>query len=403
MASGRAWRRVTTVAVGRWVRVVDVVVTVALAGSSIVAIGLGDPSWGTVLPVALVLALCSTVPVAWRSRFPVGAATVVVLADAGCAFAAAPYQSAFQPFVALALVAYSLGSRAEGRPATWAPPALLALLSCLSFEIWASTGQSPGNLVPSVLWLAAAWVVGRIVRSSRLKNDELARAYDELSRQRELQAEAAVAIERGRIARELHDIVAHNVSMMVVQAGAADRVLGDGPSDVRAALEAIASTGRQTVDEMRTLLGVLRQEETPVALRPQPSLADLDSLLDGVRAAGLPVELRLEGERCTLPPAIDMSVYRIVQEGLTNALKHAGPAEARVTIRFSSQAVDVEIRDSGSTVPDGAPRATRNPGHGLVGMHERAAMFGGHLVAAAEPTGFAVRASLPLTPPVAST
>lgn len=402
MASSTRWRRVTTAAVGRWPPVVDLVVAAVLAGSSMVAIAHGDESWGPVTPVALALALASTVPVGWRSRFPVEAAAVVVVATAGCAYAAAPHQSAFQPFVSLTLAAYSLGSRAEGRAARFAPPVLFLAFVGLSAGTWASTGSQLGNLVPSVLWLAATWVVGRNARSSRLRNDELAKAHEELSRQRGLQLEAAIAIERARIARELHDVVAHNVSMMVVQAGAADRVLTNGRPEVHEALEAIASTGRQTVEEMRTLLGVLRREDSPMALGPQPGLADLDKLLDGVRAAGLAVELRVEGEPRTLSPAIELSAYRIVQESLTNSLKHAGPTQAQVTIRFGSEALDLEIRDRGGSTVDDGQRPTYVSGLGLVGMRERAAMFGGNIVAGPEPSGFAVRASLPLATPWAS-
>jgi signal transduction histidine kinase len=198
-----------------------------------------------------------------------------------------------------------------------------------------------------------------------------------------------VAIERGRIARELHDVVAHNVSMMVVQAGAAERVLAGEQPHVRDALEAIAHTGRQTVDEMRTLLGVLR---AAAPLAPQPGLADLEQLVDGVREAGLPVTLRIEGDPRPLPQAADLSAYRIVQEALTNALKHAGPARADVVVRFEAGAVTLEVRDTGTGAGQGG-----GTGHGLVGMRERVAMFGGELEALPAPGGgFAVRARLPV-------
>ena len=154
-------------------------------------------------------------------------------------------------------------------------------------------------------------------------------------------------MERGRIARELHDVVAHNVSMMVVQAGAAARVLRWEQPDVRNALDVIAATGRETVDDMRTLLGMLRSEDGPDALKPQPGLADLDRLIGGVREAGLPVTLRFEGAQRPLPPAIDLSAFRIVQEALTNTLKHAGPAQAQVTVRYQDAAVELEIVDTG--------------------------------------------------------
>jgi len=253
-------------------------------------------------------------------------------------------------------------------------------------------GQSAGNAIPNFVWLLAAWAVGRTVRSWRQKSVALELANRTLAEQRELQAQAAVTIERGRIARELHDVVAHNVSMMVVQAGAAQRVL-DGPQpDVRNALEAIAHTGRQTVDEMRTLLGVLRETNDPTALKPQPGLAELERLVDGIRSAGLPVTLRVEGDPQGLPQALDVSAFRIVQEALTNTLKHAGPARADVVVRYEPGAVTLEVRDSGAGKANGS-----GTGHGLVGMRERVAMFGGELDAAAQPGGgFAVRARLPV-------
>jgi signal transduction histidine kinase len=256
-------------------------------------------------------------------------------------------------------------------------------------------GQSAGNAIPNYVWLLAAWAVGRSVRSWRRKSVALALANRELAEQRELQAQAAVAVERGRIARELHDVIAHNVSMMVVQAGAAERVLEGGQRQVRDALDAIALTGRQTVDEMRTVLGVLRAENDPAALRPQPGLADLEQLVASVREAGLPVRLRIDGEPCRLPQALDLSAYRIVQEALTNALKHAGPAEAEVVVGYDRGSVQIEVRDTGAGQASG-----QGTGHGLIGMRERVAMFGGQFDAArVDGGGFAVRARLPLGVP----
>jgi signal transduction histidine kinase len=254
-------------------------------------------------------------------------------------------------------------------------------------------GQSVGNAIPNYVWLLAAWAVGRSIRSWRHRSAELELANRELAESRELRAHAAVAVERGRIARELHDVVAHNVSMMVVQAGAAARVLaGDQPA-VRDALEAIAETGRHTVDEMRTLLGVLRSDDGTAALQPQPGLSNLDQLVAGVGEAGLPVTLRVEGQPRLLPQALDLSAFRIVQEALTNALKHAPGARAEVTVRYESAGVGLEIRDRGGAPANGAGTGA---GHGLVGMRERVAMFGGSLEAAEHDGGFLVRARLPL-------
>jgi signal transduction histidine kinase len=344
-----------------------------------------------------VLALASTVPVAWRSRRPLLAAAVVLAANGACLYAAAPHQAAFQPYIALVLVAYSVGSRAEGRRALWVPPAL-AVAAVPLFVAAAVHGQSAGNEIPSYVWLAAAWATGRTVRSWRHKNAALEVANRELAGQRELQAQAAVTVERGRIARELHDVIAHNVSMMVVQAGAAARVLHGDQPHVRNALEAIAGTGRQTVDEMRTLLGVLRSGDERGALAPQPGLAGLEQLVCGIREAGLPVTLRVEGTPCPLPQALDLSAFRIVQEALTNTLKHAGPAQAEVTVRYQDQAIELEIADTGTSTP-----ANRGTGHGLVGMRERVAMFGGDLETTRTGSGgFTVRARLPLPSPASA-
>jgi signal transduction histidine kinase len=372
----------------------DTLLAAFLAVTSVVPVLGGNLSWGKPKTLGVALALLSTVPIAWRARRPLTAAAIILAANGACIYAAAPQQAAFQPFVALVLVAYSVGSRAEGRRALWVPP-VLAVAVIPIFVAAVAHGQSAGNAIPSFVWLLAAWVVGRNIRNWREKNtalQALERANRELAEQRELQAQAAVAVERGRIARELHDVVAHNVSMIVVQAGAAAHVLHGEQPDVRNALDVIAATGRETVDEMRALLGVLRSDG-PDALKPQPGLGDLEQLVCGVREAGLPVTLRIEGSRRPLPPALDLSAFRIVQEALTNTLKHAGPARAQVMVRYEDGLVTLEIADDG-----GGPRSESGTGHGLVGMRERAAMFGGELEATpATGGGFTVRARLPLT------
>jgi len=368
----------------------DAALAFVLAVSSVAFALAGDhTSWGSPVALAVALALLTSAPVAWRSSQPLLAAALVLAGNGACAYVAAPHQAAFQPFVALTLVAYSVGSRYEG--SLWAPVSL-AVAAAPLFVAAVVHGQSAGNAIPNYVWLLAAWSVGRTVRSWRRKSHALEHANRELAEQRELQAQAAVTVERGRIARELHDVVAHNVSMMVVQAGAAERVLDGAQPHVRNALEAIARTGRQTVDEMRTLLGVLREANDPTELKPQPGLAELDRLVDGVSTAGLPVTLRVEGDPRELPQALDVSAFRIIQEALTNTLKHAGPARADVVVRYEPTAVTLEVRDSGTGKANG-----HGTGHGLVGMRERVAMFGGQLDAAAQPDGgFAVRARLPL-------
>ncbi len=380
----------------------DAVLAAFLAATSVLPVlAVGDLSWGHPKALGVALGLLSTVPVAWRARRPLTAFAIVLFANGACIYAAVPNGAAFQPFVALTLTAYSVGSRAEGRRALWVPPVLL-LASVPVFVAARLHGQDSGNIIPSLVWLVAAWAVGRVVRSWRHKNAALEAANRELEEQRELQAQAAVAVERGRIARELHDVVAHNVSMIVVQAGAAARVLHGEQPDVRNALAVIAASGRETVDEMRTLLGVLRSDDGPAALKPQPGLADLEQLVSGVREAGLPVTLRIEGAPRPLPPTLDLSAFRIVQEALTNTLRHAGAARAEVTVRYEDGLVTLEIADTGHG-PDGGPITGRGTGHGLVGMRERAAMLGGELEAArADSGGFTVRARLPVATPASA-
>ena len=372
-------------------RAADAVVAFALAAISVGSLLVrDDPSWGANRPVAVLLALASTVPVAWRSQWPIAAAVIVSAANGGCMIAAAPHQGAFQPFVALVLVAYSLGSNTTGRAVVLAPAASLAFLAVLG-GIAISRGQDSGNVVPSTVWLVATWFVGRLMRRWRRRAAELEDLTHRLDAQRELQAQAAVAVERARIARELHDVIAHNVSMMVVQAGAAARVLEGNQQDVRTALDAIEGTGRQTVDEMRRLIGVVRSDDG-LALSPQPTLRDLERLIANVRDAGLPVELRVEGSPVPLPPGIDLSAYRIVQEALTNALKHAGRAHATVVVRYERGAVEVEVTDDGE-----GPGTDTGTGHGLVGMRERVALWGGELEAGRRAGGgFEIRARLPV-------
>jgi signal transduction histidine kinase len=249
----------------------DALLAAFMAFSSVAPVLDGDPSWGKPKALGVTLALLSTVPVAWRARRPLTAFAIVLGANAACIYAAAPHQAAFQPFVALVLTAYSVGSRTEGRRSLWAPPLLLVASVPFFVAAWRH-GQDSGNIIPSFVWLVAGWATGRTVRSWRHKNVALELANRELTEQRELQAQAAVAVERGRIARELHDVVAHNVSMMVVQAGAAARVLRDQQPGVRNALDVIAATGRETVDEMRTLLGVLRSENGQGADEGQAAL-----------------------------------------------------------------------------------------------------------------------------------
>ena len=254
----------------------------------------------------------------------------------------------------------------------------------LGLALGKERGGGPGVTL-ALLQLVAFWLAGVLVYARRQ-----AAALAARSTALQQQAEQAAAAERARIARELHDIVAHHLSVIVLQA-AGTRASGKpaGPS-----LEKIENSARQALTETRRLLGVLRDPDEEAGLDPQPGIGELDALAASVRAAGLPVRLVIDEDPAALPAAVDVSAYRIVQEALTNVLKHAGPARADVTIECADEALTIEITDNGIAEPGSKPKAG---GHGLAGMRERAAVFGGELAAGPRPGGgFAVRARLPL-------
>jgi signal transduction histidine kinase len=247
----------------------------------------------------------------------------------------------------------------------------------------------PHSISSGMQFLVISTVVILLVR--RVVRDRERRA-DIAERERDLAAREAVVEERARIARELHDAIAHNVSMMVVQAGAERRVLGEERSSTREVLETVEQIGRGALTEMRRLVGMLRSSgEEPLA--PQPGLADLERLVGQVREAGLPVDLQIEGARRELPVGLDLSAYRIVQEALTNALKHAGQARATVSVRYRDDSLELEVVDDGA----GATTRVASGGHGLVGMRERVALYGGRFEAGRRASGgFTVRVLLPI-------
>jgi signal transduction histidine kinase len=217
---------------------------------------------------------------------------------------------------------------------------------------------------------------------------------EELEREQEHRASAAAAGERARIARELHDVVAHSVSLIAVQAGAAGRVIDAQPSAARDALATIERTARGTLAELRRLLGIMREHDDGAALAPPPGLDRLDELVAQVRAAGLPIDVRIEGVRRALGPGVDLTAYRIVQEALTNARKHAGPARATVRLRFAAREIEIEIVDDGRGP---AANSDERSGLGLVGMRERVSLYGGRLQTGPRETGgYRVHAVLPL-------
>jgi signal transduction histidine kinase len=263
---------------------------------------------------------------------------------------------------------------------------LMAVYVLGDIALWPFGGGSAGGAGFFLLISSIVIVLVRLGIQSRDRRADLA------EREREVAAREAVVEERARIARELHDAIAHNVSMMVVQAGAERRVLDEDQESTRDVLETVEEIGRNALTEMRRLVGMLRTDDDD-PLAPQPGLDDLPTLVGQVREAGLPVELAIEGPRRALPVGLELSAYRIVQEALTNALKHAGEARATVRVRYGEDSLELEVVDDGA----GAHGAAVGGGHGLVGMRERVALYGGRFEAGRRPSGgFTVRVLLPI-------
>jgi signal transduction histidine kinase len=341
-------------------------------------------------PLLVVLTLVWTLAPLARRRFPFAAPMAALVAVGAMTFVADEYvPSAATSVIGLALVAGVLGAYNEPRLAA----AGLALAWGVVALVAAQDPQE--NLVGSLvagLVATACWVVGLGWYRRSAYAAALRERAERAERERETAARVAVAEERARIARELHDVVAHSVSVMVLQTGAVRRLLRDEQAREREALDTVERTGREALLEMRRLLGVLRTPDEEAELAPQPGLSELPVLVARTEAAGLPVILRVEGEQPPLPLGVDLSAYRIVQEALTNTLKHAGPAQAQVAIRYHPDAVEIEITDDGR-----GPEATNGAGHGLIGMRERATLYGGEFSAGArEGGGFTVRARLPI-------
>lgn len=384
----------------------DVALAVVLAVVTLLPLWLVPASAGGREPdiLANVLALAMTLPIAFRRRWPVAVLATTVLATV-LATLTGPSSGVG---LGVLIATYSVGAHADRRQSLAALTLTMIAVAVVVILVLASTDPGlPPAIYPVgllLVWIivGAIWLLGDLVRSRGEAVEELRQRNAELEAEREENARLAVADERARIARELHDAVAHSLSVMVVQAGAARRALetaepsGEVAAErARGALGTIETTGRDTLGEMRRVVGALRPTgEEPY--EPQPSLDELDRLLTTVRQAGLPVELVVEGEARAVPRSVDLSAYRVVQESLTNTLKHAHAASARVRLRYGSDALDVEVTDDGRGA---AARLLEAPhrGYGLAGMRERVAMVGGEIVAQPGPSGgFVVRARLPL-------
>jgi signal transduction histidine kinase len=330
-------------------------------------------------------------PLLGRRRFPFGAAAAVFLVGILVSFwngALATYT--FGNFLGVILATFLFGMLWERERS---PIGLGIAIGAAAFVVYNDPNQGIGDFGFIALTFTIAWL-GGLALGSQLESAarKLERA-EQLDRTREAEARAAVAEERARIARELHDIVGHSVSVMTVQASAVRRLLRDDQAREREALKTVEDTGREALAEMRRLVGVLRRPEEAPALVPQPSLEYVNKLVEQTREAGLATELKIEGEATCLPAGIDLTAYRLVQEGLTNALKHARATHAEVLVRYADGSVELVVRDDGRGGANGD-----SGGHGLVGMRERVAVCGGELECGPRPGGgYELRARLPAT------
>ncbi len=269
---------------------------------------------------------------------------------------------------------------------------LAIVLGAAAIIVYNDPNHLPGDLVFIPALYGIAWLAGFALRERVAQAEAAEERAAQAEREREAAARIAVAEERARIARELHDIVAHAVSVMVLQVGAVRHNLPDTLAEDKDALRGVEQTGRTALAEMRRLLGAMRRDGEDVDLGPQPGLGSLDPLLDDVRRAGLPVQLQVDGEPYPLPRTLDLSAYRIVQEGLTNALKHAHASHADVVVRYGPDQLRIDVRDDGHGNSDGD-----GLGHGLVGVRERVKIYGGEMSAgAAAGGGFILTTTLPL-------
>ena len=368
------------------------IAVMAIAGMLELVIGRGRPGapsmslWFSIPAVAVLV-----LPLFARHRFPFAAPAAYWVVAAALSFV----DGLLIPFIgSLGLVglatAFLLGNLRDPLKAGAGLVIVLVSIVLVVYEI--PGAQSASVLVFVPLRFVVAWVAGYVLRERVEQVEAAEERAAQAEREREAGARVAVAEERARIARELHDIVAHSVSIMVLQVGAIRHKLPEMLAEDRDALQGVERTGRGALAEMRRLLGAMRREGDEVELAPHPGVDRLDSLLEDVGRAGLPVRLHVDGEPFPLPRAIDLSAYRIVQEGLTNAIKHAHASRVDVTFQYATDELHIEVRDDGEGVS-----VTDGLGHGLVGIRERVKIYGGEMTTTVAPDGgFVLGARLPL-------
>ncbi|MCA1668768.1 MAG: histidine kinase [Thermomicrobia bacterium] len=363
----------------------DLLLALALSGAAMilaVVVAVSRQTPHAVLPSLL----ASFIPLllAWRRRWPIPVFCLVALGGVIRGDVSGIL------IVAILIATYSLGAHGERTPS------LVALLIMVPLVAVAQSRTLYGilALIPLYPFFGGIWFAGQTIQSRERRAIALAGEITRLERGHAEETRAALAVERRRIARELHDVVTHNVSVMVVQAGAARHVLSIAPEQAREALLAVEATGREALTELRHLLGLLSHDDgEDAALAPQPGIEQLPALVQRTRDAGLLVALRITGEAQTLPQGINLAVYRIVQEALTNALKHSGMACTEILLAYQPDGLAVVVADEG--IGDAA--ATGAPGRGLVGMRERVALYGGTLDTGPRPEGgYTVRAWFPM-------
>jgi len=357
-------------------------VALVVAGADLAIVPGVTPTWAaavTELPAAAALVL--------RRARPLVCMSVAAFAAGAELSLGVPANRPFAPVVVIVIAMYSVAAHQPVRRALLALPVLAALVTFGAARAGLETILDTASL--AVVVGLAAWAGGAIVRARTVRAVALAR---EIERREHAHAHAMLQ-ERTRIARELHDIVAHAISVMVVQAGAAESVLDRQPARAREAIAAVQATGRQAVAEMARLIGLLRDDSGELGLGPVPGRSDLGPLVERFRTAGLPVSLTLDGSLVGAGPALELTAYRIVQEALTNALKHGARKQVCVRVATSAEQLALTIDDVGVVRRDAAPR---EGGHGLAGMHERVTLVGGAIETGPTPDGFRVRARLPL-------
>lgn len=340
------------------------------------------------VPCALLMAVAGG-SLAWRRVYPVVVGAIVAGAWVTAAAVGFSFHTAVIPFVVALIASWSIGAyESRGRAVLGLVLLVCGIWLAMGVDVLRGTDRYQVGDVPWVGMLLLVPGVLGIVFGRRTRSLRQAEAR---ARTLELERNEAIAEERTRIARELHDVLAHSVAVMTVQAGAAEEMLRVDPARALEPVRAVQETGRQALVEMKRLIGMLRADDVELGLAPQPGLAEVERLVAQMQEAGLRVKLMVEGTPRAVPIGIDLSAYRVVQEALTNSLKHAGGAEASVTLRYGRTGLEVEVVD------DGHGTGAGDAGHGLVGMRERVGLFGGTFEAGPrEDGGFAVRALLPL-------